>query len=450
VLHARDPARAAARPRLKNSRPSLQIECAAYFEHKGDYEKAVQLYQKGGDVSKALDLCFKVGGQGRDQIFELLGDISQADASPEMLARCAEFFIEHGQFAQAVKLFVAGGRYHQAIELCVSRKLKIDEQRAEQLTPPSEADSSSAKTAASSSSRAGVLEALAAACKKQGAFQLACKKYTQAGNRPEALRALLKSGDTKNIIYYASISRNRDIFVLTANYLQSLDWQSGTPEATALSKKIVEFYQKAKAHDKLADFYDAYAQVEIDEYRDYEKALQALRDAKTHLEKQGGGDPRAATPTPRRLPALEARIAVVADFVAARANEKTDPEAMAAAVHDILKRKDVHAAIRVGDAYALLVEYHFHKADQPQEAYDLLQQMRAQHIALHPYIEQHLLDAIHRALGIEPPANERKKSHSHVPPANDDVVAEDDDDIPDDIPDEIEEVVDDDVSHHHK
>jgi intraflagellar transport protein 140 len=42
---------------------------------------------------------------------------------------------------------------------------------------------------------------------------------------------------------------------------------------------IISFYQKAKAWENLANFYDACAQVEIDEYRDYEKALGAMREA---------------------------------------------------------------------------------------------------------------------------------------------------------------------------
>ena len=46
------------------ARPSLMIDCAAYFEQRGEFEKAVQLYQKGGDVAKALDICFKAGADG--------------------------------------------------------------------------------------------------------------------------------------------------------------------------------------------------------------------------------------------------------------------------------------------------------------------------------------------------------------------------------------------------
>ena len=444
------------------ARPSLQIDCANYFEQKGEYEKAVQLYQKGGEMTKALDLCFKVGGKGRDQIFEMLGNISQSldesTASPEVLAKCAEFFIEHNQFLQAVKLFVAGGRYRQAIDLCVERNVTITTELADDLTPPKQqqkADEEKTsdeprrkKEILTASERTRILEELAKACKKQGAFQLACKKYTEAGDRSKALRCLLKSGDTKSIIYYATTSRNRDFYILTANYLQSLDWQSGTPEATALTKKIVEFYQKAKAHDKLAEFYDAYAQVEIDEYRDYEKALSALHDAKTQLEKAaqaGDGDTR-------RLTLLEQRIAIVADFVEARSQEKSDPASMASMVNDILKRPDVDNAIRIGDAFALLVEYYFHKANQPKEAFDLLEQMRSKNIALHPYIEQDLLDAIHNAVGVKLPSS-RAVSNRSLGQTGDDsnrgLSGDDDDVIPDDldddaIPDEIDEVLEDD------
>lgn len=46
----------------------------------------------------------------------------------------------------------------------------------------------------------------------------------KAGDRLKALKCLLKSGDTKSIVYYAGVSRSRDIYILAANYLQNLDW----------------------------------------------------------------------------------------------------------------------------------------------------------------------------------------------------------------------------------
>jgi intraflagellar transport protein 140 len=42
-------------------------------------------------------------------------------------------------------------------------------------------------------------------------------------------------------------------------------------------KNIIQFYSKAKAYDNLASFFEACSNVEIDEYRDYDKAIAALK-----------------------------------------------------------------------------------------------------------------------------------------------------------------------------
>jgi intraflagellar transport protein 140 len=43
------------------STSSLMLDCASHFEEKGELEKAVELYHKGGDLPRALDLCFRAG-----------------------------------------------------------------------------------------------------------------------------------------------------------------------------------------------------------------------------------------------------------------------------------------------------------------------------------------------------------------------------------------------------
>lgn len=71
------------------------------------------------------------------------------------------------------------------------------------------------------------------------------------------MRALLKSGDTEKIVFFAGVSRQREIYIMAANYLQSLDWRKD-PE---IMKNIISFYTKGRALDLLAGFYDACAQV---------------------------------------------------------------------------------------------------------------------------------------------------------------------------------------------
>ena len=61
---------------------------------------------------------------------------------------------------------------------------------------------------------------MAKCCKRQGNYHLACKKYTQAGDKVKGMKCLLRSNDMKKIVYFAGVSRNRDIYILAANYLQ--------------------------------------------------------------------------------------------------------------------------------------------------------------------------------------------------------------------------------------
>lgn len=71
------------------------------------------------------------------------------------------------------------------------------------------------------------------------------------------MKALMKSGDTDRVIFFANVSRQPDIYILAGNYLQTLDWRSH-PEYV---KHIVTFYTKARSLDLLVGFYEACAQV---------------------------------------------------------------------------------------------------------------------------------------------------------------------------------------------
>ena len=344
---------------------SLQVDCAKYFECKGEFEKAVQLYQKGGELARALSLCFKVGGGGHAQIFELLSDFStelRDSTSPMVMARCAKFFVENGEFLKAVKLYVVGGQYEKAIALCSTHHLTITDELAEELSPPKVMSSKQQRnkiqgqrTMACQDERTEILLKLARVCNEQNSFQLACKKFTQAGDRTLALKCLLRSGDTKNIIYYASVSRQRDIYILAANYLQSLDWQTGSDGAAELTKKIVEFYTKARANESLASFYDAYAQMEIDEFRDYEKALGALKESRLQLIKA----PKMIDKE-RRIAALDSRITIVSEFVEIRRFEKMDPPRMVEMCTSFLQTRDVESVL---DCAKLIIFLFFYYSD---------------------------------------------------------------------------------------
>ena len=145
---------------------------------------------------------------------------------------------------------------------------------AEALTPAKGEDPTSEEA------RKALLMRIATVCKNQGSYHLACKKYTQAGDKMRAMKALLKvrvycnlctgnwtdgvfcllqSGDTEKICFFAGVSRQREIYIMSANYLQTLKWHGDAD----LTKHIVQFYTKARAVESLSGFYESVAQVSL-------------------------------------------------------------------------------------------------------------------------------------------------------------------------------------------
>eukprot|EP00966_Prymnesium_polylepis_P325904 7381841-Prymnesium_polylepis.1 len=150
---------------------------------------------------------------------------------------------------------------------------------------------------------------------------------------------------------------------------------------------------KAKAFEQLSSFYDACAQIEIDECRNYEKALVALRKALIWLDKArfaGKED---------KVRSLQTRIGHVEGVVGLRKLVKSEPQQMVKACHDLLEQLDVESAIRVGDVYALMVEW-FYSQHQMEQAYNLIEKMRARSIILSPYLDHKMVQAICAAMGM--------------------------------------------------
>lgn len=89
-----------------------KIECAKFFEERGDLEKAVVLYHRGGMLHKALDLAF------RTQQYEVLQDIAtQLDSysDPALVQKCAEYFVTNEQFDKAVDLLAIAKKVNNVI-----------------------------------------------------------------------------------------------------------------------------------------------------------------------------------------------------------------------------------------------------------------------------------------------------------------------------------------------
>jgi intraflagellar transport protein 140 len=184
---------------------------------KGFLRNAIKLFHKGGQVAKALDLCFRA--QLHDELRFVAADLGK-DTDPTLMAQCADHFIRHGQYEKAVQLQLTAGQLSSALQLAADHNVNITEEMAEAMTMKKGTDEEENEM------RLQLLQKLALCCEQRGNYQLAAKKYTQAGDKLKAMQALLKSGDTDKIIFFAEKARQPKIYILAANYLQSLDWHS--------------------------------------------------------------------------------------------------------------------------------------------------------------------------------------------------------------------------------
>uniref|UniRef100_A0A665V4G9 Intraflagellar transport 140 homolog (Chlamydomonas) n=1 Tax=Echeneis naucrates TaxID=173247 RepID=A0A665V4G9_ECHNA len=367
------------------SNPEDMMEAACYYEEKDTHmDRAVALYHKAGYVSKALELAFTTQ---QFSALQLIADDLNENSDPALLARCSDFFITHSQYEKAVDLLVAAKKYHQALELCVTQNLTITDELAERMTVTDSKD-------LSEEARKEVLERIADCCMRQGNYHLATKKYTQAGNKLKAMRALLKSGDTEKIVFFANVCRQKELFIMAANYLQSLDWRKN-PE---IVKTIIGFYTKGRAPDLLGGFYEACAQVEIDDYQNYEKALDALTEAAKCFSKVRDSTGKQEA----RMADLQHKITLIKKFVHLRRIYAEDAGEAVRLCEALLEEPELDPAVRIGDAFGFLVEHHCQQGNF-QVAYRKLEELQkllpSQNVRY--YISQASVQALQKEMGTQ-------------------------------------------------
>lgn len=355
------------------------VQHARYFETKGLFAHAASLYHKCGRLSQAVHLCVRENlSDPLRSIVDGLGD----DTAPELLRKCARFFSDRKEFGRAVNLLILMKLHAQALSLCTEHGVALTPHIVEAITPPK------GKDEASRAARAGVLLGLAEACKGQELFSLACKKFTQAGEKLAAMHCLLRTEDTEQIIYYANNTKNREVCLLAAQYLEETDWHT---DSTVIDH-IIQLYTKAKATERLAAFYESWAQLEILEYEDYEKALLSLKAALKYVIRT-----KDITHKEDRLASLHSRIRLFERFLEARGLHKRDPARMAVICNELLETPGVESVLRIENVYELLVHYH-HACGDVQMTYRVIERMREADIVVTDYVPAEMVESIRSAL----------------------------------------------------
>lgn len=102
------------------------------------------------------------------------------------------------------------------------------------------------KLTASRGSNEKLISSLADLSLKQGKYFIAAKLFNSTGDRINSIKALIRSGDTDKVIKYANIARNKGVYKMAANYLQTVDFTD--------RQLVASFYKKASASEELARY----------------------------------------------------------------------------------------------------------------------------------------------------------------------------------------------------
>uniref|UniRef100_A0A0K0CWH2 WD_REPEATS_REGION domain-containing protein n=1 Tax=Angiostrongylus cantonensis TaxID=6313 RepID=A0A0K0CWH2_ANGCA len=199
------------------------VEAARYFEDIPGYaHQAVMLYHKAGMVGRALDLAFRAE---QFSALDLVTKDLNADCDPSVLKRAAEFFAINQNYEKAVELLCMAKEFNGAIEMCRTRNVRLTDKVAELMTPTKE-------TTPDETERKRLLENIAELGVQQGNYHFAAKKYTQAGEKLQAL-----------------------LYLCDYIELDTTDWQGNAQTI----RDIETFYSKAHSYLHLASFYKSCA-----------------------------------------------------------------------------------------------------------------------------------------------------------------------------------------------
>ncbi|KRX55468.1 Intraflagellar transport protein -like protein [Trichinella sp. T9] len=362
---------------LKGSKSTME-DVAHYFEcQSGKADVAVMLYCRAGIYKKALDLAFRT-----EQLSALNLITAGLEGSQDltMIEKCAQLLIKNQQYTKAVELLAHANQYEKAIQICMENHATLTDSLVNLLTPKEE-------NVKSNSERKKLLEQLADCCVRQGLYNSAAKKFIQSGCKIKAMKALIKSGDVEKVIFFANTARNKELYIIAGNYLQSLNWKQNGK----VVEQIVQFYKKAQAHEQLISFYYIWAQTEIQENGNYEKAVEILRECLEIFRQQV---PNERDNEEKLISSIQSQLESIEQFLHLKKLYKVNQTEAIQFLEEMLK-SEKKIIIRLGDIYSLIIGYYLRQDSVEEVEHHLHQWLtREPKEKLDRYLEPKLYDKL--------------------------------------------------------
>lgn len=392
--------------------PALVCKAARWFEEQKEAKNAILLYSRAGRLNRALGLCFSM--KQYDALDEI-SDTLNSKTDPNVLIRCGRYFSESERWSKAAQCYALARQFDEVIDLCKNHNIKLQASVIQELSEI-KADPE-------------VMKRFAVLCEQQGAFQIAATLYVKFKDHLSAMKALIRSGDSDKVIKFANLIRKKETYILAANYLSTFNPRQGE----SMFSQIETLYKKAQAPDKLGKFYEATAQVEIDEYQNYQKGLELLRDG---LELVNNAD--SVKDKNKVITLIQKKIQLIEMYLDAQSTVQTDPKHTMQVAVELARNQLLKNVMRLEDVYILMVQANVALGNF-KNAHMILEDLRANDTDLTWFMDIDSIKKIYQAVGAEFVPGDGEGGGEE-----DDYDAVDDDGI-DEIEDIEDEIVEDDT-----
>lgn len=161
-----------------------------------------------------------------------------------------------------------------------------------------------------------------------------------------------------------------------------------------ITEAIVCFYTCARAFEQILTFFNACAQIEIDEYSDYDKALGALKEALKYTEEIKNSKSNEV------IFDIQNKASLVEQFLEAKKCIGSNPQIALKTCRQLLSKNDVEMVIHAGDCFGLMASYHLSKENY-EEVSVLIGEMRSRGIVPEHFIDELIMQKIYQSDSFE-------------------------------------------------
>lgn len=373
----------------------LVCRAAQWFEERREAKNAILLYSRSGRLNRALALCFAM--KQYDALDEI-SDSLNSKTDPQVLIRCGRYFIESERWSKAAQCLAFARQFEEAIEICNKHSVKLQPNVIQELSNI-QADPK-------------VLQRFASLCEQQGEFAIAASLYVKLKDHVASMKALIRSGDTSKVVKFANLIKKKETYILAANYLATFKPREGQQ----VFDTIVTLYSKAKAPDKLSRFYQASAQVEIEDYQDYEKGLELVKKARDIIEKIENLKNKD-----QLMSLMNNKIDRIEKYLAAINSIKSEPKRGLQLCVELLKSKDIENYLRTDDIYIVMVQCYVAQGNY-KKAHKILEDLKNSGTDITWYMDVAAIQKIYKEVGETFDTSEIQKNEDEYEEVDDEIV----------------------------